>query len=145
MLLGAETYAAIMRNRPGEATLLTLVLGDPRYLVERTESASTVRAVEGLLAQVARVVEEAQAEGVFVEGDPMTRGVLLWTAAHGAAQLRKFDRFGAAALEVSKVNHAFALDLLSAWGAERSSIAAAREIASTIANQMVPARSPEKE
>ena len=106
-----------MRERPGEAALLTLVLGDPRYLVDREASVATVEAVGRLLGRVEVLLVDATDAGLLNEGDPMRRAVLLWTAAHGSAQLRKFDRFEVAHLEVGRVRNAFLTDLLAAWGA----------------------------
>lgn len=142
VIVPAELYAAIMRERSGEATLLTLVLGDPRYLVEREASLPTVEAVGRLLARVEGAVAAAAAAGRLGPGDAMRRAVLLWTSAHGAAQLRKFDRFGVPHLDVAEVRGAFVNDLLLAWGAEPTDIAPAREAAAAIAAELVPRAEP---
>jgi AcrR family transcriptional regulator len=137
VVLGAEVYAAVMRERAGEAALLTLVLGDPRYLVDRDASAPTVEAVGRLLGRVERWVLAAQEAGALEAGDARARSVRLWTAAHGAAQLRKFDRFGVPHLQVARVRHGFLSDLLRAWGADPSAVAAALEAADAAARLVV--------
>lgn len=139
-VLAAEVYAALMRERSGEAALLTLVLGDPRYLVDRDASAPTVEAVGRLLGRVEAALGEAAAQGLLDEGDAETRSVLLWTAAHGAAQLRKFDRFGVPHLGVARVRRAFARDLLAAWGAAPETVELALDLAAALAGELVPAR-----
>lgn len=143
VLLASEVYAGVMRERPGEAALLTLVLGDPRYLVDREASAPTVEAVDRLLGRVESALVEAAAAGALRAGDARTRSVLLWTAAHGSAQLRKFDRFGVEHLQVARVRHAFLSDLLAAWGAEPSAVAPALEAAALTAQLVFPEASEE--
>jgi AcrR family transcriptional regulator len=146
--LVAEIYAALMREHRGEATLLTMVLGDPRYLVDRDASLPTLRAMERVLARVAAALSDAVNEGALSDGDAMTRGVSLWTAAHGAAQLRKFDRFGVTHLGVTRARRATLSDLLTAWGASPAESLPALERATAVAAELVPTRvsdDPEEE
>lgn len=143
-VLAPELYAAVMREHPGEAALLSLVLGDPRYLVDREASAPTVEAVQGLLSRVEAALEEAAEAGALRGGDARARSVSLWTSAHGASQLRKFDRFGVAHLEVAKVRRAMLSDLLRAWGHDGTTVAQALETATAIAAELLPARAVEE-
>ena len=143
-LLAPELYAAVMREHAGEAALLSLVLGDPRYLVERDASAPTVEAVQGLLQRVESALADATEAGALRAGDPSTRAVSLWTAAHGASQLRKFDRFGVPNLEVAKVRRAMLSDLLCAWGHDGATVAQALDAAAAIAVELIPARSAQE-
>jgi AcrR family transcriptional regulator len=136
--LAAETYAAVMCHRPGEGTLLTLVLGDPRYLVAQEDSAPTVDVVAQLFGRVEALLAEAASAGDLEPGVAMRRAVALWTAAHGAAQLRKFDRFDLPHLSVIEVRHSMLVDLLTAWGADREAALAALEAATSIAQEFVP-------
>lgn len=143
--LVAEIYAAVMTHRRGEGTLLTLVLGDPRYLVEREASAPTVEAAAELFAGMGLLVDAASKAGAFAPGDAVARALSLWTAAHGAAQLRKFDRFDLPQLDVTRVRRSTLRDLFRAWGASPSAIDAAFERAATLAHHAVPPRAPNQE
>ena len=112
-----RVYEAMARRRPTEFGLLSMTMGDPRQLVQDEHADQLVPSMLELFQLVGSLFTAATDASALSLGDPSRRTLVLWTAVHGALQLRKLERFAVGTLQASGVLEEAVSTLLVGWGA----------------------------
>jgi len=112
--------------------LIAVMIGDPRVLLpDDVEAAKVMGAMIGALAPLALALEAAVCEGVLEPATPATsaataeRAMILFSAFHGALQLRKQARMAPELIHTDRIAFETARLILRGWGASTEALDAA--------------------
>ena len=115
-------YARLSSTDPETFQLLSMVLGDPRRLLEDEDASEVVHAALSVLTQVSELFERAAARGALEAGPPLDRAVVFWSALQGLAQNEKLQRVAPRQLDGARLVPELITTLLRGWGATRDDL-----------------------
>lgn len=103
-------------DRPGELSLVSVMLADPRHLFEKLEEAAYMPFLLALIQGVGEAVVAAIDAGeLSPTDDPGSRALQLIFACQGVLQLRKMARLDPDTYDVRRLARRQVADLLTAW------------------------------
>jgi len=111
-----EVQISLARDQPEAFALMSVMLADPRQLVDDPAHAAHVPELVSLLVELRAMVEDAVAMGQLRPGSSQDRATTLIFAVVGLLHLRKLQRFRPS-LEPEVLARRAAADLLRGWGA----------------------------
>lgn len=117
LLRAGRFYLALPQEEPEAYALITQLLGDPRPLVPDDEAMRTAPALMAFLADVAKLIRDAQDQCALAPGSASQRALMLWATLQGVCQLGKLSRFDATRFNVPALGDATLNTLLLGWGA----------------------------
>lgn len=125
LISAADFYLRLPTRMPERFRLVSLMLGDPRSLIERGAALDNAGALLGFLGDVRELFEQAEASRAIRPGHAFDRTLAYWSALHGVATLDKLARFDASTFDVQRLGTLAARALLVGWGADPGLLAAA--------------------
>jgi AcrR family transcriptional regulator len=132
--VAASVYDSMSKARPTEFGLVSMLLGDPRHLVNDDDASQMVPSLVRLLQVVGSLFAAASDAHALTDGDPLRRTLVLWTSMQGALQLRKLERFAPGGPGASVFLEETVSTLLVGWGATPREVTAARQRAHALLN-----------
>lgn len=126
LLSAADFYLRLPARMPERFRLVSLMLGDPRALIEHGAALDNAAALVRFLGDVREQFEQAAQLQAIRPGDAFDRTLAYWSALHGAATLDKLARFDASAFDVQRLGALTARALLAGWGADPGLLDAAQ-------------------
>ncbi len=87
-------YLALPRTMGDAFALLSVMMADPRPLVDDGAAAASAAPIAALLSDAAALFRAASAAGALAPEDPLQQTASLWAALHGHTQLGKLRRLG---------------------------------------------------
>lgn len=118
LLSAADFYLRLPARMPERFRLVSLMLGDPRALIERGAALDNAAVLLGLLGDVRELFEQAEQAGALQPDHAFDRTLAFWSALHGVATLDKLARFDASTFDVQRLGAVTARALLLGWGAD---------------------------
>jgi len=129
--IGAQVraYHAFATGDDHGFQIIAVMIGDPRVLLpDNAEAAKVMHAMIGALSPLAVALEAAAREGA-IESTPVggpdaaaERAMLLFSAFHGALQLRKQARMAPDLIHTDRIAFETARLILRGWGASREAL-----------------------
>ncbi len=132
--IGAQVraYHAFATGDDHGFQIIAVMIGDPRVLLpDNAEAAKVMHAMIGALSPLAVALEAAGREGALRPAEPATpdtaaeRAMLLFSAFHGALQLRKQARMAPDLIHTDRIAFETARLILRGWGASIEALDAA--------------------
>ncbi|MBO6935934.1 MAG: TetR/AcrR family transcriptional regulator [Deltaproteobacteria bacterium] len=132
--IGAQVraYHAFATGDDHGFQIIAVMIGDPRVLLpDNAEAAKVMHAMIGALSPLAVALEAAGREGSLEPAKPATpelaaeRAMLLFSAFHGALQLRKQARMAPDLIHTDRIAFETARLILRGWGASTEALDAA--------------------
>lgn len=126
LLAAARFYASLPVVVPERFRLLSLLLGDPRQLIQSEEAVKTAPFVMAFLGDVKALFDAAKQTAALSGGRSMQRTLVYWSALHGVLQLDKLARFDDKNIVPVELAMQLAHTLLAGWGAEPTALEVAQ-------------------
>jgi AcrR family transcriptional regulator len=131
-----EVQIALAQEQPEAFALMSVMLADPRQLVEDLQHATHVPELVALLVELRAMVEDAVAIGQLQPGSAQNRATTLVFAVTGVLHLRKLQRFRPS-LRPDVLAREAAADLLRGWGATDEGLQTRQARAIRLAQQSI--------
>ncbi len=125
LLAAGDFYLSLPSSLPERFRLVSLLLGDPRTLIERGAALGSAQALIDFLGDVRELFERAAEHGALEPGPAFDRTLGYWSALHGVTTLDKLARFDADTFHVKRLGALTARGLLAGWGADSAALDAA--------------------
>jgi AcrR family transcriptional regulator len=131
-------YGRVASVVPEQFGLLADSLGDPRQLTEDADARRVLADARPIFGRMATRFGEAARVGALDPGDPLRRSLVLWASMHGVVQLRKMSRVDPVLIDTGAMLSALVEALFLGWGADRTALQRARQIAAAADLVAVP-------
>ncbi len=120
----ADFYLRQQIDHPAQARLISALLGDSRHHVRDEDLSGVGEQFFTLFVQLVSVMQEAEATGALVAGDPKQRALVFWSSLQGVTTLDKLARVDPVFFDSTTIGHVLTSTLLSGWGADPSRVSA---------------------
>ncbi len=120
----ADFYLWQRTRHPAQARLISALLGDSRHHVRDEDLSGVGEQFFTLFQQLVNVMQEAEATGALVAGDPKQRALVFWSSLQGVTTLDKLARVDPVFFDSTTIGHALTSTLLIGWGADASRVCA---------------------
>ena len=113
----ARFYLRESSDHPTHAGLLTMLLADPRHLVDDEDLPGVSADFIGLFGQLVNQLTAAEQCGALASGDAQRRALVFWSSLQGVCSLRKLRRVDADFFDPMRAGNDLVISLLQGWGA----------------------------
>lgn len=139
LMMGAHVYGRLAAEQPSHFLVVTMILGDPRPLVDDNVVREVMLPALGeLLIHVGQLFDAAARTKAIQKGPVPERTLLLWATMQGVLQLRKLARFGLPGLDADALARSGVDTMLRGLGAKEKVLADARRRCSRLARAPQP-------
>jgi AcrR family transcriptional regulator len=122
ILATARFYVTLPQTMTDAFRLLSLMLADPRPLVDDASAIAAVPLVAGFIGDASALFEDAERVGAIEPGMHLQRTATFWATLHGLTQLAKLRRIAPESPTPEQVAEQSALTLLRGMGASDASL-----------------------
>lgn len=128
----ARFYVGLAESMPDAFRLLSMMLADPRPLVDDDAVRVAAPAVLGFMGEAAALFDEAVRVGALSPGVGLTRTAVFWASLHGLTQLAKLSRLSPEGPTPRSLSDECAATLLRGMGASEDSLRRAERAANKL-------------
>ncbi len=119
---GVGFYLTLPKTAPERFRLVSVMLADPRPLVDGAEAMKSAPLLMAFLAEVRHLLAAAAQAGALSPGSAADRTLALWATLQGAAQLDKLARFDSEHFDAMRIGSGAARALLIGFGASTEAL-----------------------
>jgi AcrR family transcriptional regulator len=140
VVVAARFWISAEQTFPREIELCRRLFTEPGVHFADQDAEPVISPAFGLLDWAGALLDGAVREGALAPGSGVDRSIVLVAGSTGVLLTSELRRWDAELFEGQRLAQAMLADLLTAWGADASTLAFADEIASTLAErgQLVP-------
>ena len=125
LLLACDFYLSLPRELPERFRFVSLMLGDPRQLIDDEDVPLSASALMSFLGDIRRLFDAAHDVGALSPARSLDRTLVLWSSLQGVLQLNKLRHYDEAVFDASRLAQLLVQPLLVGWGATPATLESA--------------------
>lgn len=127
-VLGAcDFYLSLPDELPERFRFVSLMLGDPRQLIDDEDVPQSARALMEFLADIRRLFEAAHEARALMPASALDRTLVLWSSLQGVLQLNKMRHYSTEIFDSRRLSRQLVEPLLLGWGADPTALERAQK------------------